>query len=107
MSELIQVKKQLTLEDIAPNWARSISMGEYNREELNQPKYCVVGEAHGYADRYGCAKCFNYSMTIFFSAYYNGTKELREDLTKHKQILTEFVDHWNEHHVTDTAPSVR
>ena len=105
--KLLQIKKLLTLEDIAPNWARSIKMGDYNREELNQNKYCVVGEAHGYADRYGCAECVNYSMTIFFSAYSMGCNDLNKDLSKHKQTLTDFVDHWNEFHVTDMGPESR
>ena len=108
MSELIQIKKLLTLEDIAPNWARSIKMGDYNREELNQNKYCVVGEAHGYADRYGCEKCNGFSyggMTHYRDgapAHDNFIDILGrltpEELNNHPTVQA-LVKHWNEKHV--------
>ena len=73
MSELIQVKKSLTFEEICPLWADRIKRGDLiGREgctDIHNASRCVVGEAYKFSevppymrgyDNY-CECCLDYS----------------------------------------------
>jgi len=95
MSELVQKKKVLTLEDISPIWAWRIKQGLTDKDftiesKLHRKATCVVGEAYKFelakGSSYGCRKCDKYSWDILYKR-------------AHPDIIQGFVDHWNEAHV--------
>jgi hypothetical protein len=98
MSELVQEKKVLTLEDISPIWAWRIKQGLTDKDfttesKLHRKTTCVVGEAYKFKyhrlpswPSYGCDTCDKYSWDILYKR-------------AHPDIIQGFVDHWNEAHV--------
>ena len=92
MSELVQIKKQLTFEQLCPKWAKiikqcgcipiSIFSGIYNY------RCCIVGEAHDWNNNYECDLC--YSFADRFTRI-----SLR---ASHDVLIDEFVEHFNECH---------
>ena len=91
MYKLIQIKKQLTFEEICPYWAKELRRGTASKGLLNNFTQCIVGEAHGFNSDYSyaslnsfCQECFDYSFDF-------GGKDLSQ--------IDNFVAHWNEKHV--------
>ena len=117
--KLLQIKKLLTFEEIAPLWFRKLTRGIVDTDQyisMNHCRYCVVGEAHGFRDviyinhlaDYGCEECngFSYGGT---EHYLSGTMPhdnfcdiprglTPEQLNNHPTVQA-FVEHWNEKHV--------
>lgn len=118
MSELIQVKKLLTFEEICPLWApyyiRILQLrkelrggsgsydGLYEEYNIRRRLYeiglniadsdrCVVGEAHGWSSGRDCRECYNFA--------HQGVFQYKQE------ILDDWVQHWNLAHVTLTGPS--
>ena len=120
--KLLQIKKQLTFADIAPYWFDKLTDGKrYVLEKvqltMDNCKYCVVGEAHGfkelglcykYMTDYGCEECngFSYGGT---EHYLSGTmphdnfcdipRGLTPEQINNHPTVQAFVEHWNEKHV--------
>ena len=104
MSELVQVKKQLTFSEICPKHAYIISQwdkltDEERRVEIYKikadPFHCFVGEAKK-GDRLGC--CWQYASNFggMPEAFNTGAYV---DWELFEQRKAEFVAHWNECHV--------
>ena len=91
MSELVQIKKQLTFEQICPLWSQYLSNplgGHHPRLCIDDSKYCIVGEAHGWHSNteHRCMECRKFSFDFCYSDRFETLKTL-------------FVEHWNEKHV--------
>ena len=96
----IQRKKQLTFENICPQW--SVAVPEYLTKmwfvnhsylDISNSKYCIVGEAHGFNTDYTdststqyCKTCSKFSDAF---CYIEGLQENKEA----------FVQHWNTKHI--------
>jgi hypothetical protein len=92
-----QKKKQLTIEDISPRWAKVItSKRKWSKTKdglnIKDFKCCVVGEAHGFRKNYiwesdpeYCEECEGISSEFAYVRYWDET-------------TPEFVQHWNEKH---------
>lgn len=114
MSELVQVKKQLTFEEIAPQWSLFISQAGSARAALmdkaldtklaeklgfaklkfTDVRFCIVGEAHGFSSNYCYEKEIGFCKPCHSFAYAFMCKE--EVFEERKSA---FVQHWNEVHV--------
>ena len=95
-----QKKKQLTFEEICPEWSQAIQYyrkqdwtGELGKLNIASHKCCIIGEAHGFDRNYifrdrpeYCKDCDDFAI-LFCS---------ERDFNEHKQ---DFVDHWNEVHL--------
>ena len=89
MYKLIQLKKQLTFEEICPQWTQKLHDADLSF--IGDFRHCIVGEAHGFNPDYSyssinsfCQECFDYSFDF-------GGKDLSQ--------IDNFVAHWNEKHV--------
>jgi hypothetical protein len=98
-------KKQLTFEEICPQWNEVISrngtiplvyLGPKGSELcLTNYKCCIVGEAHGFSLDYnivgsGCERCVKFANSFIDYGHANaGFNSLKDD----------FVEHWNAKHV--------
>ncbi len=114
--EAIQVKKRrsptkkkaLTFEQINPKWSHIIhghpATGETTFTQnhfildLTNPKFCVVGEAHGFKGNYFhytnddfCQECFNHSLRFPYM--------LEQPPAERKGEVESFVYHWNTEHM--------
>jgi hypothetical protein len=96
---------ELTLEDIAPQWAARLEKVQ-NRfpflmsltwlkwyRELKYTSKCVVGEAHGHSSRYvySCDECANIGFKFMYYFLLNWHRKLEQNKQR-------FVKHWNEKH---------
>ena len=98
----------LTIHEISPMWASLLArlpetseQRFYNKEQLldiTDCKFCVVGEAYGFKDDYReqgnkdfCWDCHSSSMNFANCLEFNG--EVR------KELVDEFVSHWNQTHI--------
>jgi hypothetical protein len=100
MSEIIQEKKQLTFEDIAPLWYQYLTGGKKSRVlEMGDYQYCVVGESHGFktADCFECHKFGLYFIPLDAEVKYEEPYTPSE-LNKLPDVQA-FVKHFNEVHV--------
>ena len=95
--KLIQVKKQLTFEEICPQWAQKLC--DRDKSFIGDFTHCIVGEAHGFSMDYSCIGSRSYCKECYDYSYDFGGDDLSQ--------LDEFVVHWNECHVTDTGPEPR
>ena len=63
---------------------------------LAHPKYCVVGEAHGFTTefikQYHCNVCSDFSINLFVIV-----DKMNDEL--YETVKQDFVTHWNEKHV--------
>jgi hypothetical protein len=105
--EKVQETKRLTLEDIAPHWAKFLSESGHHPPsmpiKMSDYRYCIVGEAWGFRGIYmysgsganpcHCPRCIDLSREIS-DAYYLSLEESK-DLG---DAISAFVDHWNEKH---------
>ncbi len=114
--EVVQVKKRrsstekkaLTFEQINPKWSHIIhghpATGETTFTQnhfildLTNPKFCVVGEAHGFKGNYFhytnddfCQECFNHSLRFPYM--------LEQPPAERKGEVESFVYHWNTEHM--------
>lgn len=120
MSQLIQIKKQLTFEEICPSWTRILASyggwektpkseyfgGTFNSRSLSNTKCCIVGEAHGDNDEYWfrpgrgqrenpCEICTIFSVNFCGTDVYQQIHNEQE----FEKAKSEFVAHFNEAHV--------
>lgn len=117
---LEQKKKQVTFEELCPQWSEAIRTGRLLPGLGASTTSCIVGEAHGFDARYSyagdgfCGECWNMSTklvnsskyaTISLEAYLDQYSILHYhvDLNiKHEQLEVgkeRFMKHWNEAHV--------
>lgn len=106
--ELLHEKKQLTFEQICKKWGVILDVNKLDSQlikayvsdpqlDIGDPRFCVVGEAHGFNDDYfkwnndgGCRECCGYSQ-----AFYNNILDI--DTTQGLKIG--FTNHWNQRHI--------
>ena len=100
-------KKELSIHEISPEWA--ILLGrlpktdnhEYyirgQKLDIQDCKYCVVGEAYGFDDSYQdwngekyCTECYHHSVDF--------GRALTDDPVMRGFMIDNFVDHWNKEH---------
>ena len=103
-----KTKKNLSIEQISPQWARLLPLiSRTDKQEfytngqqldISDCKFCVVGEAYGFSDDYShnakgdfCYDCYACAINFGYSLMLNPSE--REGLTN------TFVDHWNASHV--------
>ncbi|MEE9409696.1 MAG: hypothetical protein V3V41_02085 [Candidatus Heimdallarchaeota archaeon] len=101
-------KKALTFEQINPKWCHIIHREPATKQvifnqnhtiiDLTNPKYCVVGEAHGnngdyfdYTKDDFCQNCFNHAIRFPYL--------MEEPPSERRSEVERFVDHWNSEHV--------
>lgn len=114
MSELVQVKKLLTFEEICPRWAAKLKHG-ITDDHVDSPlimsshRLCIVGEANGFSDDYVrrslCIDCDMHSMRLY--KRYGGYSIDEDPHGTFEQDIFDFVKHFNECHVTLTGPDCR
>lgn len=100
---LVQVKKALTLKDIAPYWAHFLKTGfkKHKSMMLRDRSCCIVGEAHGFTGNYdGCPGCHKYSMKIYENCLDKTCDCIEPEVWQKpdQSIIDSFVDHWNREH---------
>jgi len=101
--------KRLTIHEISPQWARLLPLipktdiQQFYKNgtvlDISNPKFCVVGEAHGFKGDYMscvsgkdfCQGCFNHSV--------NFASVLQRKPSDRKELVNSFVNHWNNNHV--------
>ena len=102
-----EVKRPLTLMEIAPNWARrfdhrnglpfplSLTWLKWYFE-LDHPSKCVVGEAHGYQSSYQkeCNQCDRLGWEFGGSFILHSKSGLQRN-------IYDFVEHWNKEHYSE------
>ena len=109
LSELIQVKKQITFEQLCPKWFKSIQTGVLESGLDGGFSHCIVGEAYGFKGPYNCSECnvhatglVNWdggSGAISIGVGYNDAwkvAEIKEELFEQRKEA--FMEHWNEKH---------
>lgn len=90
-------EKYFTEEQIFPKWLKKLQDKKDNSREdnlaIDNPQFCIVGEAHGFDDRYfyfeksGCRFCRDYSHHFTRHA------------ARHDPIFrSTFVEHMNKEH---------
>ncbi len=101
-------KKQSTIEGIAPTWARLLPLIDktdqqefyngHSRLDISDAKWCIVGEAYGFSDKYFdvndkefCRDCFSHSV--------NFASVLQRNPENRKNQVNSFVEHWNFKHM--------
>jgi hypothetical protein len=100
-------KLPLTLNDIAPHWAKRL---EQQKKlpfplsltwlkwyfELDSPSKCIVGEAYGYSALYEkrCKECNILGWQFGHSFLMHSRSRLQRDVKV-------FIEHWNEKHNRD------
>jgi len=107
----MSVLKQITgLENISPLWNKKIIDGYLNPQDglnLNESKYCIVGEAHGYNWPYGCSDCHSFSMSFLRTSrldpvdYSKGYQQYTGRWGVTSEFMAElkcFIDHFNANH---------
>ncbi len=96
----IQKKKQLTFEEICPEWSEALPevihthmFWKHGKLDIADSRYCVVGEAHGFTNEYWqptskkyCQECDEFSSDFCDPAILEDAKIL-------------FTNHWNEVHL--------
>jgi hypothetical protein len=110
-------KQYLTLEDVCPIWYRRLKLGLSKKDRITMArdsKYCLVGEAWGFTGKHagyylaplipfiGCWTCVQYGNKMGKTARKRpvGADMDSRDL---EPIITEFLKHWNERHISVTA----
>ncbi len=98
----VRERKISTFSDISPRWSKYIHqpktrrMGFYDKTknlDLSDFKCCIVGEAHGFNDKYAehgdkhCDDC--YSQAVDFANF------LMEGPKKRENMIDNFTNHWN------------
>ena len=101
-------KKELTIQEICPQWAGIIPMipkterqefyKNNQRLDISDCKYCVVGEAHGFNDDYSHSENKDFCYPCYSSAINFGYSLLLPQAEREGLVNT-FVDHWNSTHV--------
>jgi hypothetical protein len=98
------LKKQLTLEQISPWWAKRVKkgklilwvMGKPNARSLGNAEKCIVGEAHGWAEDYKCRDCRiigdNLCSSVIYQQHVSGVTKPNDDFMLE---LKDFIKHWN------------
>ena len=96
-------KSPLTLNDIAPRWAKRLEQKKLPFPlsltwlkwyfELDSPSKCIVGEAYGYSASYEkrCKECDMLGWEFGHSFLIHSRSGLQRDVKI-------FVEHWNEKH---------
>jgi hypothetical protein len=100
--------KDLTFDEIAPNWANKIMVLQQEGFpfpfslpwwkwyfELDSPSKCIVGEAYGYSSGYEkkCKQCDLLGWEFGHAFLVRSRKDFKDNMEK-------FVAHWNETHMT-------
>jgi hypothetical protein len=109
MSELIQQKKQVTFEQLCPQWTEAIQKGHTFGNLGYMYGCCIVGEAHGFSqcynwdEEYSCQECRRHATGLVngmpgASIYVIGSK-LRINHKRFEERKEKFMQHWNEHHI--------
>ena len=94
--------KSLSFEEICPQWSLALRLGStYNHNlDIQDPKNCIVGEAHGFRNMsLQCSKCWEYSQLFTFCVY--GNKLHRYIITDNQEFegtKFDFVFHFNQKH---------
>lgn len=94
--------KILCFEEICPQWSIALSHGFSTNSglDIEDGKYCIVGEAHGFRDSaYICSKCWEYSQSFVSGVYGNGQGGyIITDNELFEYIKNEFLQHFNQKH---------
>jgi hypothetical protein len=102
------LEKTITLDDVAPKWAKRLAE-EKNLPfplslkwfkwyfELDIPKRCVVGEAHGFSSSYEkeCEECNRLGWQFGHSFIMRSRSGLDIDVRN-------FIQHWKDRHLSST-----
>ena len=109
MSELTQVKKQLTFEEICPLWYSYLIGGPKSRDlHIGKHQFCVVGEANGFdLDKVReCDDCrHNHAYYLIRININRSYGPLTPEEINNNPAVIEFVNHWNERHINQGPPS--
>lgn len=95
-------KELLSFEDICPQWSLALRLGSANNLNLDiqDSKYCIVGEAHGFKDKsLLCSKCWEYSQIFTLCVYGNRMhKYIITDNHGFEETKFDFVLHFSQKH---------
>lgn len=101
--------KRLTIHEISPQWARLLPLipktdqQQFYKDgtilDISHPKFCIVGEAHGFKGDYMdginketfCRGCHSHSI--------NFGSILQKKPSDRKELINSFVGHWNNRHI--------
>lgn len=93
-SELIQIKKYKTFEEICPNWYKVLKYDRgVCRLSILYHGSCIVGEAHGFSSGYmkECNECLKFSEDFVDVVYESDKSEL-------DSLINNFTEHYNNKH---------
>lgn len=97
----------LPFEEICPQWSFALQLGYTNNSNLDiqDAKYCIVGEAHGFRNRgLRCSKCWEYSQSFTFCIYGNKMhKYIITDNWRFEDLKLDFVLHFNQKHLLNRS----
>jgi len=106
MSELIQVKKQVTFEELCPKWSEAIRKGHISDNLGYLFHQCIVGEAYSFKHNgyNGCQICEAYAYRLVCSGGRAAISIIADTLLFIDHELFErekswFMRHWNKCHV--------
>ena len=90
------------LEPICPLWAARFEDGldSSQKEALAHPDICVVGEAHGWNNRYlnDCDACSSFGFRFYRYANWSPVSDREYGIQRFEESAAEFVEHWNSEH---------
>jgi len=102
------LEKTITLDDVAPKWAKRLSEEKklpfpFSFKwfkwyfELDIPKRCVVGEAHGFSSSYEkeCDECNRLGWQFGHSFIIRSRSGFDRDVSN-------FLQHWKDKHLNST-----
>jgi hypothetical protein len=103
----------LTLQEICPIWSSKLRNGLNDKDRSilsGDSKYCLVGEAWGFTGKQagyyiaplipiiGCWTCIKYGKR-----FGKISKNKDSNINNFKQVISEFLTHWNQKHKSVTA----
>lgn len=104
----------LLARDIAPNWLKALKRHKTSMGlAIDDPQYCIVGEAHNFSKRYmnDCDECYRLSLEFAWCVngstiplmYRDNAKPKANyfvitDLKEYRQLFREFLVHFNQEH---------
>lgn len=105
----LMLERDLRLMDISPNWSMALRAGNTDvRLAIDNDRWCIVGEAWGFNDRFRtkCGHCYRFAVEFPFTVHgktYAKRKTRRDDfyiidLPTYKKLVKEFLEHFNKEH---------
>jgi hypothetical protein len=111
----LELTDQLEIKDICPQWSDALSTGKTDKRlSIGNERLCMVGEAHGFSDKYEstCPQCYTFCLEFAWCIHgstvadrYASAEENEEqrefyvwDAVEYKILERLFLEHFNKVH---------